>query len=243
MRTVGIVGGLGPEATIDYYRLIIERYQSKCPHQGYPRILINSIDMAGVLRMLGLDGLCELEDLLCDAIERLARAGAEFAVIASNTPHLVFPAVRRRSSIPLISIVDVACAASQRMHLRRLGLIGSRFTMQKQFYRDVFTPAGIALVVPTKQEQEFIHDKYMTELVKAIIKPETREAFVGIAKRMMADERIDGLILGGTELPLIFRQVADIGIPFLDTTELHVDAIVESIVAGTRNEAYPGASL
>ncbi len=109
--------------------------------------------------------------------------------------------------------------------LKRPGLLGTRFTMQGKFYPSVFSTAGISLVVPQPDEQTYIHDKYMGELVKGIILPETRQRLLAIVDRLKEQESIDGVILGGTELPLILGDVTDRGIPFLDTTRIHVQAI------------------
>jgi aspartate/glutamate racemase len=151
MRTAGIIGGIGPESTIEYYRLIIASYRKQKPDGSYPSIIINSI--------------------------------------------------------------------------------GTRFTMQGRFYPDVFTQAGITVVTPTHEEQAYIHDKYLNELVNGIFLPETREGLLAIAERLKAREGIDGLVLGGTELPLILQEVKSMEISFLDTTRLHVEEIVSRLLS------------
>ncbi|HEY5551236.1 MAG TPA: amino acid racemase [Opitutaceae bacterium] len=230
MKVAGIVGGLGPESTRQYYKLIIDGYRARIRDGSYPRLLIDSVDLETVIRCMKRGELSELENYLLNSVTRLARAGADFATIAANTPHVVFPALKARSPIPLISIVEVARDGATKAGMRRPGLFGSRFTMQGRFFPDVFEPAGIALVVPTPDEQEFIHEKYMNELVLGEFRPETRAAIVAIARRLIAEDRIDGVILGGTELPLLIDATADIGVPLLDTTRLHVDAIVAAIL-------------
>jgi aspartate racemase len=179
--------------------------------------------------MLDLIAANNLEDVtayLLSEIHKLARGGADFGLLASNTPHVVFNALRSQSPIPLISIVEVTCQAAEKKGLRRVGLLGTRFTMQGRFYPEVFEKAGIALVLPEPKEQTYIHDIYMGELVHGIIRPETRTALLAIVERMKTEEKIEGLILGGTELPLILRDSADLDIPFLDTTRLHVESVV-----------------
>lgn len=227
MKLPGIIGGLGPEATQEYYRLIIAAYRARTKDDSYPALVINSINMQRMIRQITANQLPELIAYLLEEIGRLARAGADFGVLSANTPHVVFPEVQARSPLPLLSIVEVACQATRKLGLKRVGLFGSRFTMSGRFYPDVFRPAGIELVSPTPAEQAFIHEKYMGELIHGIVRPETRAAFLAIAERLRTEHQISALILGGTELPLLLGDVKDFPIPFLDTTQLHVDAIVE----------------
>lgn len=231
MKTVGIVGGIGPESTIEYYRQIVAAYRERKPDGSYPPIIINSIDMTKMLDLIGAQKLAEVTDYLVGEVQRLARAGAEVAVLAANTPHIVFDDIRRRSPIPMISIVEATCEAAKALRLQRLGLFGTRFTMQGRFFLDVFSREGIALIVPNGEEQTYIHDKYMGELVKGIILPETREGLLRIVERMKVEDRIQGLVLGGTELPLILKNASDTGIPFLDTTHIHVEFIVDELLS------------
>ena len=230
MKLPGIIGGLGPEATQEYYRLIIAAYRARTKDDSYPPMVINSINMQRMIRLIAAHQFTELVAFLLEEINRLARAGADFGVLSANTPHVVFPEVQARSPLPLLSIVEVTCQAATKLGFKRLGLFGSRFTMAGKFYPDVFQPAGIELVSPTVAEQTFIHEKYMGELIHGVIRPETRAAFLAIAERMRTENQIAGLILGGTELPLILGDVKEAKIPFLDTTRLHVDAIVERMM-------------
>jgi aspartate racemase len=140
--------------------------------------------------------------------------------------------VQRRSPIPLISIVEATCAAAQRLRLTKLGLLGTGFTMRGPFYPDVFARAGIELVVPSTEEQALIHDKYINELLENIFLPATRDALLAIVEKMKQRDRIQGVILAGTELPLILREVADqAAIPILDTTRIHVDRAVTGLLS------------
>jgi aspartate racemase len=231
MKTVGIIGGIGPESTIEYYRLIIKSYREQRQDGSYPSILINSIDLNKVLDLIRANELAEITEYFAAEMQKLARAGADFGLLASNTPHIVFDEIRSRSSIPLISIVEATCEEAQALGLKRAGLFGTRFTMQGRFYSNVFSKKGITLIVPEHDDQTYIHDKYMSELVYGIILPETRERLLTIADRLKARQSIDGLILGGTELPLILRDVVDRGIPFLDTTKIHVNRIVAQLLS------------
>ena len=231
MKTVGIIGGIGPESTIEYYRLIIASYREHKRDGSYPSLLINSIDMKKMLDLIGANELAAVTEYLLGEIRRLAQAGSDFAILASNTPHVVFDELSRRSPIPLVSIVEATCKQANAMGLRRIGLMGTRFTMQGHFYADVFGREGIALVVPSVDEQTYIHDKYMGELVNGLVIPETRARLLAIVDRLRDEEQIGGLILGGTELPLILGGENDQGIPFLDTTRIHVEHIVTQLLS------------
>jgi len=231
MKTVGIIGGVGPESTIDYYRLIIDEYRKQKPDGSYPPIIINSIDLNKAVGLLEADDLAGLTRWLVEELQKLARAGADFGLLASNTPHIVFDELSRQSPIPLISIVQATCDAARSLNLGRLGLFGSRFTMQAKFYQEAFSPAGMTLIVPQPEEQTYIHERYMDELVKGIFLPETRQGLLKIVDRLKREEGIQGLILGGTELPLILREVSDRGIPFLDTAQIHVRAVVRELLS------------
>jgi aspartate racemase len=226
MKTVGIIGGIGPESTIEYYRLLIASYRKQNPDSGYPSIIVNSIDLDKMIELITTGKLAEVADYLVNAVEKLVRAGANFGALASNTPHIVFDEVRARSSLPLISIVEATREAAASLGLKRVGLFGTRFTMQARFYPNVFSIAGIEIVVPEAGEQEFIHEHYMNELLYGVFLPETRARLLAIVDRMKEREGIAGLILGGTELPLILTQGDHNGVAFLDTTKIHVNRIV-----------------
>jgi len=231
MKTVGVIGGVGPESTIDYYRLIIGEYQKQKPDGSYPPIIINSINLQKMVGFLEANDLASLTAALVDEIGKLARAGADFAVLSSNTPHIVFDELSRQSPIPLISIVRATCEAAKSLDLKKLGLFGSGFTMRARFFQDVFSSAGITVMVPDPTEQRYIHDRYMGELVKGIFLPATREGLLKIVDRLQQQQGIEGLILGGTELPLILRDAPERGIPFLDTARIHVKALVQEMLS------------
>jgi aspartate racemase len=226
MKTIGIIGGLGPESTIEYYRSIIAAYAERRPDGSSPSIIINSIDLKKVLDLVAANELAKLTGYLVSETQRLAKAGAECGLVAANTPHIVFDEVRGQSSIPLISIVEATFAAAKALGLKKLGLFGVRFTMQGRFYPDVFSKEGIALAVPDEHDQAYIHHIYLNELVKGIVRTETRERLLAIVDRLKTREGIQGLILGGTELSLILRDATVHGIPVLDTTKIHVRAII-----------------
>ena len=219
MKSVGIVGGIAPESTIEYYRQIIDAYRAHSSGGNYPSILINSINLTKMIELITANELSAVTEYLVAALDRLARAGADFGVLASNTPHIVFDEVRARSALPLISIVEAACAEAETLGLKRVGLFGTRFTMQATFYRDVFSRAGIKIVLPNEAEQDYIHSHYMDELINGIFLPETKLRLLQIVDQLKERSQVEGIILGGTELPLILREDEHNGVLFLDTTK------------------------
>jgi len=162
-------------------------------------------------------------------VKSLERAGAQFGFLAANTPHIVFEEIQRRSEIPLLSIVRAASNHAQALGLKKVGLFGTGFTMRADFYPGEFQKAGIALVRPNESEREFIHSKYIDELLKNQFLPATRYDLLRIAGRMRKEDGIEAIVLAGTELPLLLRD-SGTDIPLLDTTVIHVEAIVDELL-------------
>src|SRR5204862_8062338 len=206
MKTLGIIGGLGPESTLDYYQRVIALYRERTGDRRYPEFVIVSVDLRKGLDFMDADDLSGMADFLLEAIGKLARAGADFGIISANTPHIVFDEVAPKSPIPLISIVEATCAAAKARNLKRLALFGTRYTMQATFYPKVFSREGIELIVPERDDQDYLHEKYFSELVPGKFLPETRAGLLAIVDRMKVKSGIDGVILAGTELPLILRD-------------------------------------
>lgn len=230
-KRVGIIGGIGPESTLDYYRGIIDACRSRTGGLHSPEIIIYSADLAELLDILETKKLDSLVDWLLVRLETLHCAGAEFAVIASNTPHVVFDEVARRSPLPMLSIVEETCRKAESLKVKRPGLMGTRFTMAADFYRKPLRDRGMSLCVPLPEEQRFIQEKLFSEIELGIIKDSTRQGLLAIVEKMIQREGIDSLILGCTELPLILERDV-FGIPFLNTTAIHVDGIVRVIMGG-----------
>src|SRR5256885_8458224 len=215
MKTLGMIGGVGPESTIDYYKNIIALYRERQRDGSYPQFVINSIDLKKGIDFMNANNLAGMANYLLEEIMKLPRAGVDFGIIAANTPHIVFDDIASKSPIPLISIVETTCAASKVRSLKKLALFGTKFTMQSDFYQKVFKREGIDLVVPESKDQDYIHEKYFSELVPGNFLPETRAGLLAVVDRMKAKidppspgygaAGIDGVILAGTEPPLILR--------------------------------------
>src|SRR5437870_7594243 len=181
---------------------LIALYRERTGDGSYPEFIINSVNLKKGLDFMAANNLAGMADYLLEGIGKLARAGANFGLIAANTPHIVFDDVAPKSPIPLISIVEATCAAAKAQNLKRLALFGTRYTMKGNFYPKVFTREGIELLVPDAADQDYIHEKYFSELVVGKFLPETRVGLLAIVDRMKATSDIDGVILAGTELQL-----------------------------------------
>jgi aspartate racemase len=214
---------------VDYYRQLIASYRERRQDGSYPSILINSIDLTRMLELVTENRLVELTEYLGSEVDRLGRAGADYGLLASNTPHIVFEALSVACSIPLLSIVEAACEAAREMSLTKLGLLGTRFTMRGRFYHEVFGRHGITLRAPAANDLAYVHEKYMGELVRGDFRADTREGILGVIDRLV-QEGADGILLAGTELPLLLRGTRDPGVPLLDTTRIHVRRAVTELL-------------
>lgn len=224
---IGMVGGVGPESTVDYYQQIIKLYREKTGDGNYPEIIINSINMSAMLECVSKRDFKAIVDMLTSAINLLYKASCGLAFIACNTPHIVFKEIEQASPIPLVSIVESARKEADRLNMKRAGLLGTRFTMQNSFYQAEFDKSGIEVVVPNDKEQLYIEHKLFSEIEQGVFLEETRNGLLLIAERLIKDESIDGVILGCTELPLILTEDSYRGVSFLNTTKIHVNNVVD----------------
>lgn len=230
MKKLGLIGGVGPESTIAYYRLLINQFQEKLGTKDYPELLINSVNMTKMLGYVFSKQTDKLVDFIFPKIEELEKAGADFAAIASNTPHVVFDKLAQKASIPIISIVEETCKKISELKLQHVGLFGTKATMTNGIYNQTAEKYNIEVIVPDAASQDYIHEKYMNELVHNKILPDTKARLIQIASELIEKESIQGLILGGTELPLILSQSDFDGMTVLDTTEIHVDSLVSLMI-------------
>ncbi len=235
MQKVGIIGGLGPEATIDYYKRIVDFFHHKNNSLSTPEIIIYSVDISELFKFISESRFHELVDWFLEKISHLSKAGADFAVISANTPHIVFHQIAEKSPIPLISIVDVTLQSAKQSGFTRIGLLGTKFTMQSDFYSSHFIKEGITVISPSANEQTFIQDKLEQEIELGIFTDETRRELLSIIDLMQRRDNIEAVILGCTELPLILCEQHS-SIPLINTTELHVNAICEEITANNSAE-------
>lgn len=230
-HVLGIVGGTGPESTVDYYRSLIATWRRRRPDGSYPRVIINSIEAGRVLANLGTADYAAVGRDLGPAVAALAAAGCQRALLASNASHLAFDLIEPPPAIPLIHIVDAARDAAVGAGFRRLGLIGTRFVMESDLYPARLTPAGIEVVLPTPDERALVHAIYFGELVGGVIRDESRAALREVVAAMRDRDHIDAIVLGGTELALIIKEPTFAGVPVLNTAQAQVDVAVDWLLA------------
>jgi aspartate racemase len=225
MNTAGLIGGMGPESTVDYYKQIVALHREHHADGNYPSLIIHSVDLKHALELIDNDkpGLVRL---MVRTFRSLERAGADFGAMLSNTPHIVFDEISKQSPLPLISIVDTARDSALERGLKRLAIFGTRTTMEGDTYSRVFSASGMEIVAPNVDDRIYIHDKYFGELVQGKVIDSTRKRLIEIAQNMAKRAGIEGLILGGTELSLILADDRGAGMPVLDTTKLHAAEIV-----------------
>lgn len=230
MPKLGLIGGLGPESTVDYYQSLVSAYQKKHnSNKVLPHLVINSINMYQVFDFIDANNPNGLAGYLAEAVNQLEAAGATFAAISANTPHIVFDQVQQQVRIPMISIVEETVHAVKKQGLKRVGLIGTRFTMENDFFKTPLLEAGITPIVPNRDEQALIHEKTVEELENGIVKEDTKALFLQIINRLVNDHQIEGLILGCTEHPMLIKE-KDASLPLFNTTALHVAAIAERMI-------------
>lgn len=231
MKTIGILGGMAPESTAEYYRIMISLTKEMDWEKKYPEMVIYSLDFERFYDNLSSGNNSEVISILSNGIDALERAGADFALMASNTPHAFFEEVEEKSPIPLVSIVEVTAEEAEKRGFEKVGLLGTTITTEGGFYERGFDERGISLVTPGEREREFVNDKIFGELVDGVFSEETKEKFIQIIERMKEDEGIEAVVLGCTELPLLIEQI-DLSLPILNTTEIHALAALNRAFEG-----------
>lgn len=229
MKTLGIVGGIAPPSTIEYYRSIVEIHRNRANRP--PRVLINSVDGDEVLGHLSAGRHTELVATLLEALRQLASGGAEIALLASISVHIAFDDVRAASPVPLIDIVESTADAVA--GFQRLGLFATRFTTRADLFGPALASRGVSVVAPTAEEQETIDRVYFDELVAGQFPPAARDRLLAIGTRLRDDDDVDGILLGGTELPLLLRTTSHGGLAYLDVARIHAHAAVTAMLAST----------
>lgn len=221
-KKIGILGGISLASTIQYYRTITDLYYARACDYFYPEILINSLDFQYFTDLENEHRTDEYIEYISAGLQALQRAGADFAILAANSPHSVFSQVQQRVGLPLISIVQVAAQKAQEMGLKKLLLTGIKYTMQGDFYQQGFQARGMTVLTPTEAHQDEINAMIFEELVLNRITAATRDRF----NHIIHQYDVGGVILGCTELPLLLKQ-SDTDLPLLDTLTLHARAALE----------------
>jgi aspartate racemase len=227
MGKIGLIGGLGPEATVDYYKAIIDSFKEGNKGSfNYPEIIIYSVNLEHFIGMVKRGENQDATDYLAEKMQALERAGAGMIALSANTPHLFYKELQKMVKVPMISIVEATAREAKRLGLKRVGLIGTSFTMNAGFYQDVFNHYQIKIETPDEEDKAYINQKLFSEIELGIFKDNTREGIKDIIRKMKDSQNIEGIILGCTEFPLILPLAQYHDITALNTTLIHVKEIV-----------------
>lgn len=225
MKTIGLIGGMSWESSAEYYRLINQGVKKRLGKFHSAKSILFSVDFEEVEVLQHAGDWDKLKEMMVQAAVSLEKAGADSLVICTNTMHKLAPAVESRSSLPLLHIADAAAAEAKRLGLETLGLLGTKFTMEEDFYKARLQERhGLRILIPSEVQRETVHRVIYQELCLGQTLTPSKEAFIRIIQDLQ-DNGAQGVILGCTEIPLLVQQ-KDVGLPLLDTTALHADYAV-----------------
>jgi aspartate racemase len=230
-KRIGILGGMSPESTSAYYLHITRRYTERFGDYNYPEILIYSVRFQSYVDWPAAGRWDLVAEGLSDAGRRLEAAGADFILIATNTMHIVVDQVQESVNVPVLSLLDAVGDSIQAQSLDKVGLLGTRFTMEHNFYPDALNQRGIQVLTPDASDRAFINDVIYNELVKGELRDESRAGFVRVIDGL-AERGAQGVILGCTEIPLLIGQ-QDLSLPLFDTTTIHAEAALNTALGLT----------
>lgn len=228
-KKIGILGGMSPESTVEYYQYLTHTYTQRFGDYGYPDIIIYSVSFQPYVDWPGADRWDLVAQGLSEAARKLEAAGADFIIIATNTMHLVLDQVRASVQIPVLSLLEVVGQAILARGMTKVGLLGTKFTMEKNLYQGALAHMGITVLVPDASDRECVNRVIYDELVAGQIREPSRAAYVAIIRKL-AERGAQGVILGCTEIPLLVSET-DAGLPLFDTTLLHAEAALNYAMA------------
>lgn len=228
MKKLGLVGGMGPESTIPYYHDIVYGVKEIIGDKFFPELTIESVNLFKLVKSLEEGKFDEVTDYLADAVKNLARAGAEVAALTANTSHIVFDRLATLSPIPLVSIIDATVNEALRRQYRRVGLLGTIFTMENDFFKKPFHEAGIDIITPDEDEAQIVSGHIYSELEHGIVKESTRNSFVSLIEKMRDRDNIEAVVLGCTELPMLLDDSVS-PVPCLDTRDIHIRELINIV--------------
>ena len=225
MKTIGLIGGMSWESSAEYYRIINETVKEKLGGLHSAKCIMYSVDFEEVEKLQHEGKWKEATELMIDAAKRIERAGADFVLICTNTMHKMADDVQSSINIPLLHIVDATAEKIISKGLKKVGLLGTKFTMEEDFYKERLRKFGLEIVIPEEEEREIIHTIIFKELCLGEIKESSRKKFKDIIENLIS-KGAEGIILGCTEIPLLIRE-KDCSVPVFDTTRIHAQAAVE----------------
>lgn len=226
MKTIGLIGGMSWESTKEYYRIINEIVKEMLGGFHSAKIIMYSVDFKEIEKLQRQGRWRELTDLMIDAVKRIERGGADFVVICTNTMHKIADEVQKNIKIPLLHIADVTAEKVKEKGLRKIGLLGTKFTMEEDFYKGRLTEKyGLDVIIPSEEERQIVHDVILNELCLGQFNQSSKEQFKKIIQNLVT-QGAEGIILGCTEIPLLVKQ-EDFEVPLFDTTMIHAKSAVE----------------
>lgn len=225
MKKIGLVGGISWTSTVDYYRYLNEGINEKLGGLNFAECMIYSVNFDDFQRFNAAYDWDATFELLVNAAEDLKKGGAEAIVLCANTAHIVADRIAERVNLPLIDITTAVAEAIHQQGLKKVGLLGTTYTMELDFYKDKLIASGIEPIIPESQEdRDYIEDTLRNELGRGVLNPETKRQYLAIIQELI-DNGAEGIILGCTEIPLLIHQ-EDIAVPVFDTTKIHAKAAV-----------------
>ncbi len=225
MKTIGLIGGTTWVSTIEYYRLLNQGIANKLGGLNSAKILLHSINFADLQNNGTYLPLPQIAEMLSESAKKLQTAGADCILICANTLHIVADDVQSNINVPLIQLTEATAREINRLGLSKVALLGTKVTMESNFYKDKLSHANIETIIPTESERNFIQHSIFNELGKEIFKPETKNEYVRIIQNLTS-QGAQGIILGCTEIPLLIKQ-SDCTVPVFDTTRIHVDSAIQ----------------
>lgn len=227
-KKIGILGGLTPESTVTYYMHIVHRYQELYGDHGYPECVIYGVSFQQYEDWMKNEDWDSIEENLLKGLTVLNNAGVDFSIIATNTMHLLFDKLQSRIQMPLISIIDAVAEAIKETGFKKVGLLGTEFTMNRPFYQKGLNNFNIETIVPLKPDQDYILRVIYDELSKGILREESRQGYLKIINKLV-DKGAEGVVLGCTEIPLLVRQ-QDTDVRIFDTSTIHAEKALQHAI-------------
>lgn len=225
MKTIGLVGGTGWISTIDYYRIINQEVNKRRGGQHTAKIVLYSVDFGEIDALHAKGDFEGVGALLMDASKKLVSIGADCILLCANTMHMHAERVQEAIAVPLIHMVEAAAKQINMKAMKKVGLLGTKMTMEREFYKKKLNDAGIEVMIPEKDEREFIQRTINDELVKNLFLPKSKQGFLDIIQKLQT-QGAEGVVLGCTEIPLLIKQ-EDTDLPVFDTTRIHSLAAVD----------------
>lgn len=224
-KKIGILGGMTPESTVVYYQHIFKRYQKLFGNLDYPETIIYDVSFQRFADWMGVEDWDSIEEALLSGLNSLRAAGADFAVIATNTMHILFDKIQARSPLPLISIIDATAEAINEEGMERVGLLGTRFTMENPFFIEGLAKHGIEATVPEKEGRNYIDKVVFDELSIGLLRPESRDGYLKIISSLI-ENGAEGIVLGCTEIPLLVTP-EHTSTKLFDTATIHAEKALQ----------------